>query len=235
MTAGRFRNEWKYLCSRQTRVQLYERLCRVFEPDEHAGPDGSYSVHSLYFDDHQNSCAWDNEAGAEPRAKYRLRCYGTGLSALRLERKEKNNRRCRKISCPISQDEYQGLAAGNMEEVFWMTKEPLVRRFCASAMTRGFTPKLSLKYERTALVEPALNIRITFDSEINAADSSYGFPIPQDCPRFPLLSDTDCVLEVKFDDILPGWLRQMISSVRVRQVPFSKYYLGVRRIKEVYR
>ena len=235
MLTGRYRNEWKYLCSRQTRVQLYERLRQAFEPDEHAGPDGSYTVHSLYFDDHQNSCAWDNEAGAEPRAKYRIRCYGSDLSALHLERKEKNNRKCRKFSCPISQEEYLGLKSGNMQDVFWLSKEPLVRRFCASAMMRGFSPKLALDYERTALIDPALNIRITFDSEINAADSDFGYPIPSDCPQFPLLSNMECVMEVKFDDILPGWLHQMISSVPVQQVPFSKYYLGMKKIKEVYR
>ena len=235
MLTERYRNEWKYLCSRQMQVQLYERLRQAFEPDEHAGPEGSYTVHSLYFDDHQNSCAWDNEAGAEPRVKYRIRCYGSDFSALHLERKEKNNRKCRKISCPISRDEYQGLTAGNTEEVFWQAKEPLIRRFCASAMMRGFSPKLSLDYERTALVDPTLNIRITFDSEISAAAAVHGYPITPDQPQFPLLSNMDCVLEVKFDDILPGWLHRMISSVPVQQIPFSKYYLGMKKIKEVYR
>ena len=154
MLNERYRNEWKYRCDRQTQVQLYERLRRVFETDEHAGADGTYTVHSLYFDDHMNSCAWDNEAGAEPRVKYRIRCYGSEGSALHLERKEKNNRKCRKFACPISLDEYQALTDGNIGEVFWDTEEPLIRRFCAAAMTRDLKPKLSLKYERTALTDP---------------------------------------------------------------------------------
>lgn len=235
MLTGRYRNEWKYLCSLQTQAVLFERLRQAFEPDEHAGPEGSYTVHSLYFDDPKNSCAWDNEAGAEPRVKYRIRCYGDNFSALHLERKEKNNRKCRKSACMISHDEYLALIEGYFQDVFWQSEEPLVRRFCASAMTRGFSPKLSLAYERTALVDPSLNIRVTFDSRINAANSDHGYPISADCPQFPLLSNQDCVFEVKFDDILPGWLHQMISSVGMQQVPFSKYYLGMKKMKEVYR
>ena len=235
MLTGRYRNEWKYRCSRQTQVQIYERLRRVFEPDPFGGPDGSYTVHSLYFDDPFNGSAWHNEAGAEPRAKYRIRCYGNDGSALHLERKEKRSRKCRKLSCPVSHEEYFALTGGEFGEVLWQTGEPLIRRFCTAAMTRDLSPKLSLDYERTALVDPALNIRITFDSEIYAADSSYGFPAPEDCPQFPLLSEKECILEVKFDDVLPGWLHRMISSVSVQQVPFSKYYLGMKTMKEVYR
>ncbi|MBQ4514273.1 MAG: polyphosphate polymerase domain-containing protein [Anaerolineaceae bacterium] len=231
----RFRNEWKFRCDQRTRISLYERLRPALNFDEHSGPDGSYAVHSLYFDDLTDSCARENEAGTEPRAKYRVRCYGADRAMLHLERKEKNYGLTRKLSCPLEQSVYMELIAGNAPDVYWNAENDLLRRFCLAVMNRGFRPKLSLSYQRAALIEPALNVRVTFDSAIQAADAGYGFPTPEGSPVFPLIPESETIVEVKFDDILPGWLHKIIESVRMQWVPFSKYYLGRKKLEEIYR
>ena len=235
MLRMRYRDEWKFLLEPEQRTLLYERLRRVLDQDEHCGPDGSYTVHSLYFDDLTDSCARENEAGSKPRTKYRIRCYGNGKTGMFLERKDKVYGKCRKVSCPLSPAEHETLIGGEAAELFWQTEEPLLRQFCLLIMERGFSPKLVLDYERAALIEPAANIRVTFDTAVSAADCGHGFPMEEGTPRFPLLAAEGCILEVKFDDILPGWLREMIESPALQQVPFSKYYLGRKTLEEVYR
>ena len=235
MISRRYRNEWKFRCDNHTRMLLYERLHPVLVFDEHSGTDGSYLVHSLYFDDLTDSCARENEAGVEPRAKYRIRCYGTEQEKLHLERKEKNYGLTRKISCPLRIDAFTGLVSGNAADVFWQTEDGLLRRFCLAVMNRGFQPKLSLCYTRTALIDPSINVRITFDSDIYAAGAAYGFPTPAGSHTTPLLQIGETIVEVKFDDILPGWLRELIESVPMQWVPFSKYYLGRKKLEEIYR
>ncbi len=235
MLKTRYRDEWKYLLEPERQMLLYERLRQVLEQDEHSGPNGTYTVHSLYFDDLWDSCAQENEAGNEPRTKYRIRCYGNGQSGMYLERKDKIFGKCRKFSCPITTEEYDAVIGGEAAEVYWKTKEPLLQQFCLLIMERGFAPKLILNYERAALTEPAAHIRVTFDSAVSAADSLNCFPIDEGTPRIPLLSPECCILEVKFDDILPGWLREMIELPALRQISFSKYYMGRKKLEEVYR
>lgn len=97
-------------------------------------------------------------------------------------------------------------------------------------MTRLFTPKVIIDYERTAFVEPITHIRITLDRDISAAYDYSAFD-KGGYMHFPLQKTHQNILEVKFDDILPGWLRQMIENNRIQATTFSKYYLGRKRLE----
>ena len=91
----KYRNEWKYHCAQSELAAVEQRLAAVLERDSHAGEDGRYGVHSLYFDDLYNTCASDTQSGLGRRYKYRIRYYGSKPEYLRLERKEKlNGKRC---------------------------------------------------------------------------------------------------------------------------------------------
>ena len=231
----RYRNEWKYLLNAQMKGMLQERFEQTLRHDEHSDQHGFYTVHSLYFDDFTDSCAAENEAGTDPRAKYRIRCYGDLNSGLHLERKEKYFSRSCKESCPLSKKDFDSLLGGDPMSVFWRTDDQLLRRFCINMAERYFTPKLALSYKRTAYVEPASNVRITFDTSVSAVSSDHGFPSTETSPMMALLAPESCILEVKFDDILPGWLHTMLSIRGMQQVPFSKYYMGRKKLEEVYR
>ena len=231
----RYRTEWKYLCSQRTGVILYERLRNALVPDSHADPDGTYQIHSLYFDDHLDSCAADNEAGIDTRAKYRIRSYGTNARSLHFEEKKKINGRTYKSHCSLSDEDAKLLVTGKMNELFWQTQDPLLKRFCIAGMTKNYEPKLFVSYKRAALVEPSLNVRVTFDSQISVAETGSKFDPADKRSLFPLFSDNNLILEVKFDDFLPGWIRQIIESEQILITSFSKYYLGRKRLESVYR
>ena len=101
-------------------------------------------------------------------------------------------------------------------------------------MIRGFLPKAIIDYERTAFVEPTTHIRITLDRNISAAYDCDAF-LQGSYIHFPIQDAHQNILEVKFDDFLPGWMRQLIESLNIRQTTFSKYYLGRKRLESILR
>ena len=231
---AQYRSEWKYICTDGQLELIRARLSGLLSPDSHAAPDGTYTVHSLYFDDYRDSCAAGNESGNGLRFKYRVRYYGNSAESLHLERKIKRYGMGEKKNCPLSLAEYSALLCGDGSSAFWGTDQPLMKEFCSLMMTRGFLPKVIIDYERTAFVEQTTHIRITLDRNITAA---------YDCPsflsgsyiKFPIQDVHQNILEVKFDEFLPGWLRKTIESLNLRQTTFSKYYLGRKRLESIQR
>ena len=60
---GAFRHELKLLCSAQDLAIVRARLKNLLPFDTHAGENGQYTIRSLYFDDYNDSCLRENEAG----------------------------------------------------------------------------------------------------------------------------------------------------------------------------
>lgn len=118
------------------------------------------------------------------------------------------------------------------EEILWKTKYKLLRRFCVATMSRRFEPKVIIHYERTAYVEPITNIRITLDQNI-AAGNDFEHFIDGKYMRYPIQEKARHVLEVKFDYILPSYIKDIINSHGFRQTSFSKYYLGRKKMEEL--
>lgn len=220
----KYRNEWKYYCCETDLTLLEQRFRSLLDLDKHAGASGIYEIHSLYFDDYQDSCAWDNNVGTDVRFKYRIRYYGTDLNTLHLERKEKLHGLCTKLSCRLSVEQYHDILGGDAQNVFWNTEEPLLKQFCMDIMTDFFEPKVIVDYQRTAFVEPISNVRITLDQNITASNEISSF-LESDYMSYPLLEPGKHILEVKFDDILPGQLKRCLCTDFLVQTAFSKYYL----------
>lgn len=243
MTAGQnhkqpqqkiYRNEWKYYATDRQLDLLKERLLPIVPLDRYAGEDGTYLVTSLYFDDHKDTCAGENDAGDNQRFKYRIRHYGAQAGeTFKLERKEKLFGRCCKDTCTINKEQAIALSKGGAAELFWEAKDPLLRRFCLDIMRKKFEPKVVIRYERTAFSEPLTHIRITFDKNILASPRTEGFFTGiQDW--YPV-SQKQQILEIKFDRILPGYIRKSMNIDRFPVTAFSKYYLGRKTIEGVYK
>ena len=223
----KYRNEWKYVCQEADIAYVCQRLQGIIDLDAH-GDNGNYSVHSLYFDDYMDCCANETEAGISSRFKYRIRYYGSNPSFLRLERKEKYDGRCYKKSCKLSLDQYRIIISGDYERLLFESDNEVLRQFCVIAMTRLFSPKAIIDYERTAFVEPITNIRITADRNISVSGDIDKF-LGGEYLKLPILPEGKHVLEVKFDYILPRTVRNVITHDGMIQSSFSKYYLGRKR------
>lgn len=227
----RYRNEWKYCCTVNDVGIISNRLTALLDKDSY-GDDGKYEVHSLYFDDYKDSGAKENDAGVSKRFKYRIRYYNGQCQAMRLECKEKAGGLCYKESCLITPGEYQEILEGDVEELLWQAKEPLLRKFCIRCMTRKLEPKAIIHYERTAYVEESTNIRITLDNHISVSNEFLNFA-DGDYMRYPIQEKEQSVLEVKFDDILPGYIRHMVTNRHLIQTAFSKYCTGRKKLQSM--
>ena len=101
-------------------------------------------------------------------------------------------------------------------------------------MTRLFEPKAIVSYERSAYVEEIANVRITLDKNISVSEQFDNF-LSGDFMRYPVQERGEHVLEVKFDEILPGYIKSIISNKNLQQSSFSKYYLGRLKLQEMRR
>lgn len=221
----KYRNEWKYCCSNHDYSILVSRLSVLLDKDSHGDEYGNYEVHSLYFDDYKDSCVKDNDAGIGRRFKYRIRYYGSQGQFLKLECKQKIYERCYKESCLISVEEYEQIISGNADELLWYTDKPLLKRFCVQSMAKQFMPKAIIDYKRTAYADENMNIRVTLDENITVADDFEHF-LEGDYVRYPIQHDEQYVLEVKFDHMMLGYMRHVITNSNLVQASISKYCMG---------
>ena len=226
-----YRTEWKYQLKKIYAKQILTKLSSVLEFDSYASNTGSYKVNSLYFDDHTDRCAMENIAGEGIRFKYRIRYYNDNPERMVLEKKEKKNSYCHKRSAMISASEYDLLVNGFAEDLLFSTDKPLLKEFAVDILTRNFTPKAIISYDRLAFVEPISNVRITFDTGILASDEYECF-YDGSFSGIPVISGDEYILEVKFDQVLPSYIRKVVQSEYANQQSFSKYYMGRLTIQE---
>lgn len=223
---SKYRSEWKYVCSEGQLELLKSRLSRLLYFDRYSGEDGQYCVRSLYFDDYFDTCAKQNEGALPDRYKWRIRYYdGVESKYIHLEKKVKHGGRGRKFSCALSEEECRALIDCRPELIMWQNNNETLRKFCVDIMTKGFRPKVIIEYDRLAFVEPISDVRITFDTNISASNDFDEF-LEGTYKRIPLQENRRHVLEVKFDDILPSYIRNIVESYGMQQTSFSKYYLG---------
>lgn len=202
------------------------------ELDSHTPEGGRYIIHSLYFDDYKDTSVYTTDSGLSKRFKWRIRYYGDDLSYIVLERKEKLESRCHKKSCKLTIEEYEAITNGNITDILYDTNKSLIKELARDMLLYDYRPKVIVDYERIAYVEEITNVRITFDMKISASYDLEHF-LEGDYTKFYIQNSGENVLEVKFDDILPSYIRNIVESYGFNQTSFSKYYYG-RKIIDSY-
>ncbi len=234
MEKKHYRNEWKYSLSHTLAESIYQRLAGLMDKDAHSDDNGGYLVHSMYFDNFDDLCARENIAGERVRFKYRIRYYGSDSGHLYFERKEKLNSFCHKDSCPLTGEEFRAVMNADTDALIWSSDKQLLRKFGMNTACGYFMPKSIVEYERRALIEPISNVRITFDRNIFASDD-FDLFTSGDYTRLPVSDPDDVILEVKFDEVLPSYIRRALQLRTVTQQAFSKYYNSRITIQDYHR
>ena len=202
------------------------------EKDSHTPDNGRYLIHSLYFDDYKDTSVYTTNSGLSKRFKWRIRYYEDDLDYIVLERKEKINSRCHKKSCKLTLTEYDKIISGNITDIVYDTNKELLKELARDMLIYDYRPKVIVDYERIAYVEEITNVRITFDMKISASYELEHF-LDGDYTKFYIQDTGENVLEVKFDDILPSYIRNIVESYGFNQTSFSKYYYS-RKIIDSY-
>ena len=193
------------------------------ELDPHTPKNGRYLIHSLYFDDYKDTSLYTTDAGLSKRFKWRIRYYGDDLTYIVLEKKEKLDSRCHKKSCKLTVEEYEKIVNGEITDIVYDTEKDLIKELACDMLMFDYRPKVIVDYERVAFVEEITNVRITFDMKISASYELEHF-LDGDYTKFYVQPSGENVLEVKFDEILPSYIRNIVESYGYVQTSFSKYY-----------
>ena len=223
LAENRYRHEFKYLCSYGELMMLKVRLQGLVSLDTHVGESGVYNIRSLYFDDCYDTCYRENEAGTDPREKFRIRIYDHSSERISLELKRKVRGKTQKLSCLLTEEQCRGLMEGEIP-VLQENSPALLRKLCLLMQTRHMRPKVIVEYERVPYVYPHGNVRITMDENISASNRTDRF-LERQIPLRPILEAGQHILEVKYDEYLPDGIYRTIQSGNLRQTAFSKYYL----------
>lgn len=241
------RIELKYFIPYRQIDHFVERISRRTDVDPYLVKEGlgrtRYPVTSLYFDSWDLQ-AWDEKDGGQFfRRKIRLRTYEEEFSRLApcfLEIK-------RRLDAVVLKDRIR-VPEGALEPD--MPPARLLRHLLDMAQTNNATtseaqmmlswlnlqPSAIVKYQRMALVaKEDPQIRITVDHHIQGV-----FRPPTIMGDVPMrlvdninatgmnaISGKYALLEIKSNNVIPGWLHQAIQDMELNRTAYSKYYLVV--------
>ena len=217
------RHEVKFYLSFPDYVSLSMLMSGLLPKDKHGDANNNYYIRSLYFDDAYDSAFEDKVNGVQRRDKYRIRYYNFNPEDMVLECKHKDDYYVAKDSVRISRDMADKLIACDADGLEH-AKAPLLRDMFRLIKTKGLHPVVLVDYLREAYVHPVENIRITFDK--NLRSGIYATDIYNS--RLPLISPLErdyTILEVKYDNFLPLYLREVLSTVPSLRMAISKYEL----------
>lgn len=229
-----YRVEQKYIVSDSQIEYLKMRLTPFMSLDQNM-LDESYLIRSVYFDDLVDTCFYENESGADNREKFRIRTYDGDASKINLELKGKKRGYTSKKSVALSKDEANRLL--DKKTIFDINKESreivdssinnlyLKDKISAEMEYRRLQAVCIIEYERMALIEEIGNVRITFDKNIGVSREISTFFDPH-IPVVPVMPLGKHILEVKYDELLPDYIKSIIDSAKLTKTAFSKYYFG---------
>lgn len=215
-----YRNELKHVISLGDKASICANLRAVAQPDPHAGPDGSYRIRSLYFDNLADRALREKLDGVNEREKFRIRYYNGDTSLIHLEKKVKRGGLGYKLSEKLSCDEARRIAEG---DVGWMagSGRALLIELYSKMKSQGLRPKTIVDYRRIPFVYAPGNVRVTIDDQIRTGLHGTDFLNPN-CVTIPA-GDPVILLEVKWDEYLPSIIRSAVQLKGRQATAFSKY------------
>lgn len=223
-----FRFEKKYILNNLQVEQLKHRLSPIMKLDPILSGKEFYSIRSLYFDDYKDTCLKQVINGISERYKYRIRFYNDNTDYIVLEKKYKINNMTKKTSVQITKEIVDGILKGNF--VISKDNNKLLNEFYLMIRTRGFKPVVIIDYDRIPYVYDAGCVRVTLDYNLSC---SYDFDnlFSDEIRRIPLMEEGNTILEVKYNDFIPDYIRFCLQLDGLYRTSYSKYGNGRLAIK----
>ena len=216
-----YRVEDKNICSRNDLILIENRIKNLLCFDDNQDGENGYVITSVYFDDLFNTCLHDNEDGVVERCKYRIRIYNYALSCIKLEVKSKIYNRIQKQSQKISLEEMKNFLLGRCVKDEYPSLENPITLFNLAIKERGLRPVVIVEYNRSAYVYESGNVRITFDRNVRKSSQVERFG--ERGLYMELVKGASDILEVKYDELLPDFIAQLLEMGNMNRSSFSKY------------
>jgi hypothetical protein len=214
------RHELKYTIRNMDRMVLMNRMDHILKRDAYC-QEKKYIITSVYFDDYNNIAYLQKTNGDSIRYKYRIRFYNNDTSFLKLERKSKAHQMTMKVSARLTQEEVHNIYEGKYD-FLKEKKEDIFKDFYIELAHRLIKPKVIVKYERVAFVHPVGDLRITFDTCIKTSNNQVDI-FEKNIAYVPAMGADETIMEIKFNGVLPDYVRNLIQTANTVQSSSSKY------------
>jgi len=226
------RYEFKYLVPIEQYAPLRAALVPFLKPDPFAArrPGGRYTVRSIYFDTPGFEMYHTKVDGIAHRLKVRLRGYDKGDDNSRVFMEIK-----RKYEGPILKNRsdapfgvikkmFQGASPDDFPNL--INKPDNARRFFYHVLSRNLRPVVNVIYDREPFLGSTVSMendfRLTFDMHLR----SIAYPTVQELydEHNPIFAYPGFfILEVKFNQYCPAWIKPVLEDFQLRKEPASKY------------
>ena len=227
--ALKFRHELKYQINPHQYFIIKQRLKSLLLPDKHAGPQGDYHIRSLYFDTIDNKALHEKLGGFHDREKFRIRIYNLSDRVIHLEKKIKRNDYIAKIKEPITREMAERIAAGDSEPLN-IPGKPLLQEVYRLMNNERLRAKVIVDYVREAYVCLYGNVRITFDKHLRTGLNGTNLFDPG-LPTVSAFDNRIVILEIKYDEYLPEFVRTALQGENIHRQASSKYVICRKLLK----
>ena len=228
--AGRFELKYAIPCSLAPAVvDFVSEYCNL---DSHAKslPNGrrGYSVRSLYYDGANLPLYASRLDVKSVRTVLRVRTYGDAApeEPVFLEAKRKLKNRVIKHRVQVgNMSQWRGVSS-----LIAPDATSMIHRFSSLIEQWRAIPTVLVHYEREIFVDSGLDdqsTRLTLDSNVCAVRTT-----TDDASSFagmgsPIVSPDWIIMELKFNKVMPAWMRQLLQELSLCSESVSKFGLGV--------
>ncbi|MBB3110807.1 hypothetical protein FHS18_002874 [Paenibacillus phyllosphaerae] len=219
----KFRHELKFFINYHQFYTIRQRLKNLMLPDKNVGPTGEYHIRSLYFDDMHNTALHEKLGGVRDRKKYRIRIYNVEDKIIHFEKKIKKGDFIAKVKESLTRDMYESIMAGNYE-VLNRPDKPLMMELYNEMKHNLLRPKVIVDYVREPYVCHNGNVRITFDKELRTGLHATDI-FNKELDPVRAIDDNLMILEVKFDEYIPDYIKIALQLEGLNRQSASKYVI----------
>ncbi len=217
------RIEKKYMLNQKQYDTLLKKLKNYMVPDEH----GSSSISNIYFDTKDFDLIKRSIEKPIYKEKVRLRSYeipslDTNVF-LEMKKKYKKVVNKRRIEIPL-QDAYDYMQKEKLES-------QIEKEIAYTFHLYQLLPKMFIAYERLAFtgIEDC-DFRITFDSNIRFRLTDLRLELGNSGSL--ILPESTYIMEVKANFSYPLWFTEILSTLRLYPISFSKYGSAYQKMKK---
>lgn len=211
-----YRKELKYIITDNDFYVINHNLKDLIYKDEHCKGD-YYTISSVYFDTYTKTSYRQVKDGISDRWKYRIRYYNYDDSYIKLEKKHKVNGLTNKKSITLTKKELNDILTNKIK--IKSNNSPLLNEFIIKMKTELLRPVICIEYDRIPYIYKTGNIRITLDFNIRYTNKFNN--LFNKNKRVYFLEEK--LLEVKYNELIPDFIRFRLELNHLEQVSFSKF------------
>ncbi|MBI5503751.1 MAG: polyphosphate polymerase domain-containing protein [Deltaproteobacteria bacterium] len=226
------RHECKYFVAPHLLPQMRDYLSSFVEPDAYAASckEYRYPVTSLYLDSPELLLYRLTAEGRKTRFKLRMRSYADGPDEpVWLEIKKRADKVVIKRRARVSAQRAAALLGDRLRH-----REPAARlsgfvdgEFTNLVAMLGARAAIRIRYQREAYQARSRDpVRITFDTHLERSAILAGQPGNESGTLWPVATD-GVVLEIKFTEVFPSWVRELIRRFQLDRQSIPKYLMSM--------